>query len=224
MANSRLVDKIWALVNAALRIGVFGPTIKSGGGEVTNSNVLQVRANDGTSDAVLDVAETDLETLKVTAADAKVTTVTMQNGAAGPLALNLPNTIGNPGDSLKTDGAGNWYYETEDQEGVRKFDLLFNSASTTNLTNMPANTLVVRVLIDVTTPFTGGTGATLAVGIAGTTNKFVDVLDVALGIVGTFVIDVVVPQVAAAQMIATYTANGATAGAAKIYPITTIPN
>lgn len=217
MANN-IWKKLYGIINGALRMGIAGPTITGSG------NNVAINDNTGSGNATLTVNAETLSTLNVLASDAKQANLTMQTGAATNIPMNLPNTKGNAGDVLMSDGAGNWYWNTTDYEGIKPFVLNFNSAATVNLTNMPANFLVDRVVINVTTAFTGGTGSTVSVGVAGTTSAFTGTADCALSAVGTYEIDCAVLQILAAQMIATFTANGATAGAAAIYVIGSVPS
>lgn len=220
MAADKTWKKLFGIINGFFNLGPFGPMIKN-----INNNTVAIRDNVGTGPAKLDVDNGLMRQLDVVASDTFKSVVTQQAGAAANINVALPNNSGNSGDVLKTDGLGNWYWDTENQEGVYDYDFNFASGASIALVNMPNGFQVDNIDIEIVTPFTGGTGATVQIGVAGETDKFVAAADSALSLAaGTvFDLDINKLQAAAAQMIATFAANGATAGAGRIVVHGTVP-
>lgn len=217
-------EKIYGIIGGALRIGFTGPTIMK---NTSVNNQLDVRSNNGSGVAVVDVDKARVTTLEAVAADGKKTVVTMQDGASGDLTFKFPTTDGNSGDHLATDGAGNVYWSlpgASSQISANSYNLNYNTSSPLNLLDAAANTEVVQVIVNVTTAFNGtGPVPSVSVGIAGDISKFSAAADVDLTQVGCYIIDVQIEQVLAAQMIATFTAagSGGTTGVAAIELYTT---
>jgi hypothetical protein len=97
--------------------------------------------------------------------------------------------------------------------------LAFGATSPVAMFQLPANNEFKEGRVVIDTPFTGGTGATFSIGIAGTTSKYlasgvIDLTDVATT---TFEFTPgIAPSGTAEDLIITYNANGATAGSARI--------
>lgn len=97
--------------------------------------------------------------------------------------------------------------------------LAFNSAATVSMFALPANSRVLRVRLIIDTPFTGGTGAQVSVGISGNVAKYMAATenDLSYPALSSFEVEPNLAPVGAVEnLIATYAANGATAGAARI--------
>lgn len=100
---------------------------------------------------------------------------------------------------------------------ITDFTINYDSAITTNLLNMPANTYVDRIIIDVITPFNG----TIAIGTAADTEKYLATTDISAIIKQNFI---GIKESVATQMILTYTAGtGNTAGQLTVTCISGIP-
>ena len=105
--------------------------------------------------------------------------------------------------------------------------LPFGSTSPVAMFNNPVGgeVQVVRVIID--TPFTGGTGPSLSIGISGTTSKYMPATAVDLTAAAGSIFSYrtgAAPAGSAESVIATYAANSATAGAARIETTWVIPS
>ncbi|MBW4469319.1 MAG: hypothetical protein KME45_03545 [Stenomitos rutilans HA7619-LM2] len=129
--------------------------------------------------------------------------------AAGVLELELASTSG-ASNQLTTDTTS----------------LAFGTTSPLTLFTLPANAVVeaVRVIID--TPFTGGTPS-LSVGITGTTSKYMSSTQVDLTATAQTIFEVYPGRTAngsSENLIATYAANSASAGAARIEVDYAIPS
>jgi hypothetical protein len=102
---------------------------------------------------------------------------------------------------------------------VTPTSLAFGSSSPLTMFTLAANMVVLKVQVIVDTPFTGGTGPSLSIGVSGTASKYMGATDVDLTAAASTVFEVN-PGLAAdgssESLIATYAANSATAGAARI--------
>lgn len=98
-----------------------------------------------------------------------------------------------------------------------RFDLVFNSAVTSNLgASVPTNARPFRVIINVTQAFNGSPRSRVTVGDSISTNRLALQGESNLNNVNTFVIDCYHNYASVTQLLATYTANGATQGQAQI--------
>lgn len=227
MANTVWM-KIKGLVNGYLKFGFKGPHLEKDG---LVDNQLNILANNGVAEGIAKVATVKTKTIEISdSANSKKTTITLPTGAADDLLMQLPITDGNPGDVLSTDGSGQLAWSAAGGSSTLTtydYDLGFGTGSPLNLVNMVANTRIARVIVDVTTAFTktpDTINPTLSIGVdGGTADKYVLTADVDLTNVGTYVIDVEMIEAAGGQMQATYSADGATAGAAKIIVWSSVP-
>jgi hypothetical protein len=142
-------------------------------------------------------------------------------GMTANLTVTLPPTVGTVGQVLQTDGAGNTSWVTPAAPtGTMKVNsttLAFGDASPKALFTLPALAAVDEVKVIIDTPFTGT--PSLQVGIAGTTNKYMDTADVDLtSAAGDAWLASTnpVPVVGTEALIGTYAAGGAGAGSARI--------
>lgn len=210
MANP-VWKKIQGIINGYLKLGFQGPMIKKDG---TDNDQLDIVGNNGVSDAKVNVALTKTKTIELLDADGSNKTSITQPDLSGDLNLRLPITMGNNGDHIATDGAGNLFFTGGgDAKDLSCYQatINYNTASPDNLVNMPANYLVKNIALEVVTPF-DGTAPTLSVGIAGDVSRFVETADVDLLNAGTYLIDIEMTEAAAEQMIATINPDGATVG------------
>jgi len=150
----------------------------------------------------------------------KMTLARPATGMVADQTITLPAGVGATNDVVVTDGAGNWSYASipyTANMSVHSTNLVFGTTSPLTLLTLPANANVVKVRIHVDTAFTGGTGATVSIGVAGTTSKYMSATQVALGTVGIYEVNPnLVPDASTEALIATYAANSATAGSARI--------
>lgn len=104
--------------------------------------------------------------------------------------------------------------------------LAFGSTSPLAMYTAPANAVHEEFQIIIDTPFTGGT-PTLSIGITGTTSKYVSSTQVdltaAAGTVFSIAPGVVAPG-STENIIATYSAGGASAGSARIIGFYSVPS
>ena len=152
-------------------------------------------------------------------------------GMTSALTLTLPPDAGTNGFAFTTNGAGITSWQAvaggADKPVTDTTSVVFGSTSPLANFTLPANALVTDVTVIIDTPFTGGTGATLSVGIAGTTAKYMGSgsLDL-LAAAGTSfsVMPNVIPLGTSEAIITTYAAAGATAGAARVLTTYVIPS
>lgn len=212
MAENSGWRKIVGLINEFLKFGFKGPMIKKND---TDDAQLDIRANNGISDAKVDVAVQKVKQLEVKSSNGFKTTIT-QPDIAADIPLKLPTTLGNNGEGLKTDGAGNTFWGAgENPEDVSLFrhTLNYNTASPAAMMNFPENFRIKDIVVEIITPFDGA-APSLSVGLAGDISRYVETTDTALGMPsGTkFILDVEKYESVAGSMIATINPDGSTAG------------
>lgn len=139
---------------------------------------------------------------------------------ASDYALTMPPDDGSPGQVLQTDGSGvlTWVANGSAAGGVivDTTSLAFGTGSPLTLFTLPANAVVRKVSVQVDTAFTGTTPQ-VTIGISGTVSKYSAAGDVDLKTAGLYVIfPEQIPVGTTEALIATYTASGAAAGAARI--------
>jgi hypothetical protein len=103
--------------------------------------------------------------------------------------------------------------------------LAFGSSSPVAMFTLPANAVIWRVLIDVDTVF-NGTTPTVSIGVSGTTSKFMGATQSDLATGGSYEVDasLVATSGSTQALIATYSAGGSSAGAARIIVDYSIPS
>lgn len=152
------------------------------------------------------------------------------SGMAAAVNLTLPATVGSTNQVLTTDGSTGALSWTTVAGGADKMvtdttTLAFGTASPVAQFNLPASAVVERVRVIIDTAFSGA--PSLSVGIAGTTSKYLGSTSVDLTAASTTTFEVT-PGLASIgtveAIIATYTAGGATAGAARIEVDYVIPS
>ena len=164
-------------------------------------------------------------------ADWKLKLARPATGMTEELVLTLPPTHGSPNQVLATDGAGNLSFvtagTTTQMVAVDETALSFDTSSPVAMFNLPVGAVVemVRVIID--TPF-NGTAPTLSIGIAGTVSKYMAATQVNLKGAAKDVYEAKPAEAAIVDspeaVIATYVADTASAGAARIEVHYTIPS
>lgn len=147
-------------------------------------------------------------------------TVGFPTGAGADRTINLPTGAPTAGFALVTDGAGNLSYAAAGNTAANLANdittLAFGTASPVAMFTLPALGVIDEIMIIVDTAFSGT--PTLSIGITGTLSKYVGTGDLDLTVVGTYRVPLdVIPVAGTEAMIATYSAGGAAAGAARIF-------
>ena len=152
-------------------------------------------------------------------------------GMTAAQSITLPPDAGTSGFALTTNGAGvtSWASVAggTDKSVTDTTALAFGSTSPVTNFTLPANAVVQEVKVVIDTPFTGGTGASASVGIAGTTAKYMGSgsLDLTAAAGTSFSVDPnQIPVASAESIITTYTSGSATAGAARVLTTYVIPS
>lgn len=99
-------------------------------------------------------------------------------------------------------------------------DLTSGVAKAMSITNIPANSMITQVICEVTDGFNSSTGDTIAVGINGTSNKFLATADITATAVGAYTKAVAYhDDTAATTVYATWTGEGdaPTKGGFEVY-------
>jgi len=216
---------------ASLQIEKSGVKLKN------NAAALEVMAADGTTPAPITGSVLNATGASVvinsdaaeTAADWKFTLTAPAAGMTANVELILPIDDGTPAQVLQTDGSGNLTWASAASTALcRKQDtttLAFDSSTPLTLFTLPANAIVneVRVIID--TAFTG-TAPTLSAGIAGTVSKYLSATQVELQGTAKDIYIANPGEVAVGTteaLIATYAADSAVAGSARIVVDYSVP-
>lgn len=163
-------------------------------------------------------------------ADWKLSIARPAAGMTAAMTLTLPPTVGSPGQVLATDGSTGVLSWSTVAAGVDKTitdttSLAFGSGATVAMYNHPANGIVKCVSVIVDTPFNGA--PTLSVGVSGTLSKYLSSTQVDLTVAATTTFEIEPGQPAVGSIeaiIATYSAGGASAGAARILVDYAIPS
>ena len=142
-------------------------------------------------------------------------------GMTEAIDLVFPPDFGTDGFALFTDGAGETYWGVaaggEDKAVYDETDLAFGDSSPVAMFTLPANAtgLILRVIVD--TAF-NGTAPTLSIGVSGTTSKFMSATAIDLKTAGIYEVDTsaVATSGSTQAVIATYSADSSSAGAARI--------
>jgi len=216
---------------ASLQIEKDGVKLKN------NSAALEVMAADGTTPAPLTASILNATGASVVinsdateaSADWKYTFTSPAAGMTANVELTLPIDDGTASQVLQTDGAGVLSWQSAGTtEMCRKQDtttLAHDTSSPLTLFTLPANAIVneVRVIID--TAFTG-TAPTLSAGIAGTVSKYLGATQNDLQGTAKDMYIANPGEVAVGTtetVIATYAADSAEAGSARIVVDYSVP-
>ena len=206
--------KIQGIVNGFLKFGFLGPRLSKNG---TDNDQLDITGNNGVSDAKVNVATAKTKQIEVRDVNGLKTVIT-QPVLAEDQALKLPTTKGNFGDSVKTDGNGNLFFSGGGDAAdlsAYQYTINHNTASPANLVDMPENFRISDICLEVITPF-NGTAPQVEIGVAGDIARYVSGEDVDLKNAGKYVFEIEYDHATAAQMLATITPDGSTAGTVKI--------
>lgn len=218
-----LFSDLWGTTKAYFKIGgSAGVRLKN------NAGNLEVRNTGDTADATITTSKVNVSGDAVdinsdaagTGADWKYTLQRPASGMTAAVVLTLPIDDGTAGQVLRTDGSGvlSWA-SAADTALALKLDstsLAFGSTSPVAMFNTGAGDIIEYLLVIIDTPFNGTPSA--SVGIAGSTSKYAAAADFDLtAAAGTvFMIHPGLPAQGAESLITTYSAGGATAGAARI--------
>lgn len=219
---------------STLVLNLNGPQINTDG-----TNIF-LQANGGGSDveltaSVLNASATSGQIILNSAATGSGSSwiTTIQNAQSGQTAawtLTLPASPGSPNQVLQTDGSGttSWVNagSTSACVSTHMETIAFGATSPVTLFTLPADAVVHEISVIVDVAFTGGTGSQVAVGVSGTTSKFAGAGQSNLGVVGLYKIDgceAVATSGTTQALIATYSANSATAGSARVITKYSVP-
>ena len=202
------------------RIGLTGPRL------INNSGNLRITNAGGTTDIPVQVSRLDNsgDTLVLnsdaanTGADRSITIARPTSGMPTSYTLTLPVDDGSPAQVLQTDGNGvtSWVSiaGTADKITTDTTSIAFGSTSPITMFTLPANAVIGEMRVIVDTAFNGA--PSLSIGITGQTSKYFAASQVDLATVGKYEIYPNNLPGATENLIATYTAGGATAGAGRI--------
>ena len=145
---------------------------------------------------------------------------------AGDLALNFPTTAGSAGQVLQTNGSGTLSFvsaaSTAACQTTDTTSLAFGTTSPLTLFTLPVNAVISDIRIVVDTPFNGT--PTMSIGIAGTTSKYTGTGDCDLTAANEYQISPgLVADGTTNALIATYSAGGSSAGAARLLISYSVP-
>jgi len=213
-------------------LGTLRATFKIGGtaGVVlkNSSGNLLVRNTGDSADAAVTTSKLNMsgDALDINSdaaaagADWKYTLQRPASGMTAAVVLTLPPDDGSPSQVLQTDGSGNLTWvsagSTANAEKMDTTNLAFGTASPLSLFSTAATDILSKVQVVIDTPFNGT--PSLSIGVTGTTSKYMGTTDVDLtAATGTvFEVHPGLPAAGVEALIATYTAGGASAGAARI--------
>jgi len=208
-------------------VGVIGNTLQFNftGPKVTGSSTDTLTVNSASDgDGKVVSANMNVENLEVYDGAARKTTVTMATGGAGDLTLVLPNSDGDSGNALTTDGSGNLSWTDMDSVCAKMLMLNWDDGASQSLAAAAAGRYIDKISVKVTTAFDGTTPG-IDIGISGTTDKYVDTTEIDLTTLGTYVIDVSNYESGSEEILATFTAGGgASAGVAEITLVQSFPS
>lgn len=209
-------------VNGYLKIGLTGVRLKNSSGH------LLVRNTGDSADAELTASKVKVsgEILEINSdaagsgADWKYTVQRPTSGMTAAVVLTLPVDDGTANQVLQTDGAGALSFasagSTASSEKVDTTNLAFGTGSPLTLFTTGAADVINTVEIIIDTAFDGT--PSVSIGISGTVSKYMGATDVDLAATAGTVFRVHPGKTAqgAEALIATYSAGGASAGAARI--------
>jgi hypothetical protein len=205
---------------AYFKIGTTGVRLKNNAGD------LAVRNTGDTADAAITASKVNMsgDALDINSdaagsgADYKYTIQRPTSGMTAAVTLTLPVDDGTPNQVLQTDGSGalSWASagSNASSDKVDTTSLAFGTASPVSMFSTGAADVLTRIEVIVDTPFDGT--PSLSVGIVGTTSKYLSTSDVDLTVAGVYQVHPGQTAAGAEALIATYTAGGASAGAARI--------
>ena len=152
-------------------------------------------------------------------ADWKLILARAASGMTADVTLTFPVDDGTPGQVLVTDGSGNLSFGAASNtalcDKVDTTSLAFGSASPLALFSTGAADVVNQVQIIVDTPF-NGTAPAVSIGVSGTASKYMAATEVDLKTAGVYSVHPGLVAGGIEALIATYSADSSSAGAARI--------
>lgn len=226
----RFLDLLGTL-GAKFQLGIQGLILKNTGGKIRARNA----ADNADAPLVGSTIEASGDSLTLnedaagSGADFKITISRPGTGMTEDLVLTLPADKGAAGYTLATDGNGNLSWQSSSTasnlEATDTTDLVFGSSSPLAMFTLPADAVVLKVQVVIDTPFNGA--PSLSIGITGTLAKYLASTQVDLTAAAGTVFEVS-PGLAAngssENLIATYAAGAASAGAARLLVTYAIPS
>ena len=217
---SKILDFIGTSATS-FRIAIGGVLLKNGAGN------LLVRNTADSADAAITASQLNNTGSTIAIGSTNVLSFQQNSAQSGALSLVMPAAKATDGQVLaQKAGTAAGVVELQFVSSANTAtclttdttSLAFNSTSPVTMFTLPANAVVEAVRVIVDTVFNGT--PTLAIGIAGTTSKYLAIAQVDLKDAAAAKIYEAYPGLAAngsaENLIATYAAGGATAGAARI--------
>lgn len=220
-------------IGSYFRIGFAGPRLKASG-----ANLLVRNAGDSADAEVtaakVNVSGDDLVINSDAAGSGNDWLLTLRRNAAQTAALvvTAPPAKGTDGYVLRQKagtGAGVLELElaaagnTEPCDTVDNTALAFGTSSPATMFTLPANAVITSISVIVDTAF-DGTAPTVSVGVSGTASKYMPATAVDLKTAGEYEYHPgVAPEGTTNALIATYSADGSSAGAARILVHYSVP-
>lgn len=159
-------------------------------------------------------------------ADWKLTVARPATGMTADWTLTLPVGAGSPGQVLATDGSGNttWVSTTSGAtDTTDSTSFAFGSSSTVSMFTLPANSVILSVTVVVDTAFNGTPSA--SIGISGAASKYMGAGDMNLTIAAGWTVQPnLLPDASTEALEISYSAGGATVGAARVIVNYSIPS
>lgn len=204
------------------KLGLTGVRLKNSAGN------LIVRNNGDTADTELTTSKANIsgESLVINSdaagagSDWKFTVSRSTSGMTADVTLTLPVDDGTPSQVLSTDGSGvlSWISaaSTASSDKIDTTSLAFGSSSPVSMFTTGAADIIDEIEVVIDTAFDGT--PSLSIGITGTTSKYMasTEIDLTAAAFTGFVAHPNKDAQGAEALIATYSAGGATAGAARI--------
>jgi hypothetical protein len=151
-------------------------------------------------------------------ADWKYTLQRPSSGMTAAVTLTLPIDDGTPGQVLQTDGSGamSWVSAGSTASSLKldSTSLAFGTASPVAMFTTGAADIIEYIDVVVDTAFNGT--STMSVGITGTTSKYMPATALDLTATGMYRYHPGLTAAGAESLIITYSAGGASAGAARV--------
>ncbi len=180
-----LFADLWGTVKAVFQIEIGGVKLKNSSGNLLVRNAADNADAEITASKLKvsgDVVEINSDAAEE-AADWKYTLQRPATGMTADVALTLPADDGSPNQVLQTDGNGNLSFAsagtTSDLIHTNSTPVNYNDASPVALFTLPANAVFLKSEVIIDTPFNAGS-PTGAIGIAGTTSKYMGTGDINL--------------------------------------------
>ena len=205
-----------------LRLGLLGVRLKNSSGN------LLVRNTGDSADAQVTASKLNMsgDVLDINSdaagsgADWKYTIQRPTSGMGAAVTLTLPVDDGTPNQVMATDGSGVLSFisaaSTASSDKIDSTSLAFGTSSPLTMFSTGAGDIIDEIEVVIDTAFDGT--PSLSIGVSGTTSKYMATSEVDLTAVAASSFKVHPGLVAQGveALIATYSAGGATAGAARI--------